>query len=196
MTHILYSLKQKWMLVLLFVVNILGTAYGYIWYGWQLADTPVKFLAFVPDSPTASLFFSLVLLSFLFKKHIPLIEALAAVTLFKYGVWAVGMNVAGGLVSGNLSAANYMLMFSHGGMALEGLLYAAFYRIKPWHLLVAAIWVLHDVVIDYVFGMMPRYPVLAGYENIIGYFTFWLSVLSIFLIYMLTLRTKHKPLKL
>lgn len=196
MVNILYGLKQKWMLVLLLVINALGTVYGYIWYGWQLVDTPFKFLAFVPDSPTASLFFTFVLFAFLFKKHIPLLEALAAVSLFKYGVWAVGMNLAGGLAVGSLNAANYMLMFSHAGMALEGLLYASFFRLKPWHLAVASVWVLHDVVIDYVFGMMPRYPALAGYEDIIGYLTFWLSVLSVFLVYMLTLRSKRRQAEL
>ncbi|MFP3472625.1 DUF1405 domain-containing protein, partial [Micrococcus sp. SIMBA_144] len=65
---------------------------GYYWYGWQLADTEPIFLLFVPDSPTASLFFCFVLLAFLFKKNWPLMEGLAAVTLFKYGIWAVVMN--------------------------------------------------------------------------------------------------------
>ena len=29
-----------------------------------------------------------------------------------------------------------------------------------WHFVVAAIWILHDDVIDYVFFMMPRYSVI------------------------------------
>lgn len=194
--NIWYGLKQKWMLVVLLVINALGTAYGYIWYGWQLVDTPVKFLAFVPDSPTASLFFTFVLLAFLFKKHLPLLEALAAVSLFKYGIWAVGMNLAGGIAMGSLQMQSYLLIFSHAGMALEGLLYAAFYRLKPWHLAIAALWVLHDVIIDYVFDMMPRYPILAEYENLIGYFTFWLSLLSIFLVYWFTLRSNSRKVAL
>ncbi|EPR28178.1 putative membrane spanning protein [Geobacillus sp. WSUCF1] len=43
---------------LLLFVNAAGTIYGYYWYRYQLADTPPVFLPFVPDSPTASLFFS------------------------------------------------------------------------------------------------------------------------------------------
>ncbi|KPD00816.1 hypothetical protein LR69_00898 [Geobacillus sp. BCO2] len=42
---------------LLLFVNAAGTIYGYYWYRYQLADTPPVFLPFVPDSPTASLFF-------------------------------------------------------------------------------------------------------------------------------------------
>lgn len=196
MIQLLYVLKQKWVIATLLVINGLGTIYGYVWYGWQLKDTPPKFLAFVPDSPTASLFFVFVLIAFLFKKHVPLIEAVAAVTLFKYGVWAVGMNFAGGMVSGSLTWDNYLLIFSHGCMAIEGLLYTPFYRLKPWHLVVAAIWILHDEIIDYVFGMMPRYPVLLGYEHMIAYLTFWLSLLAIYLVYLLAVRKNHLRLEL
>jgi uncharacterized membrane protein YpjA len=196
MIPLFYLLKQKWVLATLLVINGLGTIYGYVWYGWQLKDTPPKFLPFVPDSPTASLFFVFVLSAFLLKKHIPLIEAVAAVTLFKYGVWAVGMNLAGGIVSGSLTWDNYLLIFSHGCMAIEGLLFTPFYRLKPWHLIVAAIWTLHDEIIDYVFGMMPRYPVLHGYEHIIAYLTFWLSLLAIYLVYVLAVRKNHLHLEL
>ena len=52
---ILYNKSFMW---LLFFVNLLGTIYGYIWYESQLSTTEPKFLLFVPDSPTASLFFT------------------------------------------------------------------------------------------------------------------------------------------
>lgn len=196
MISIYYWLKQRRVLVTLLVINVLGTAYGYYWYKWQLVDTPLKFWAFVPDSPTASLFFVVVLVAFLFKKHAPLFEALAAVTLFKYGVWAVGMNLAGGFVTGSLSWSNYLLIFSHSGMAVEGLLFLPFYRFKIWHLAIASIWILNDLMIDYVFGMMPRYPPLQGYEHIIGYLTFWLTLLSIFIVYYFAVRKNHPTLEL
>ncbi len=61
MAWLWYTLKDKRFLTLLLIVNILGTIYGYIWYGSQLAETPKKFLLFVPDSPTASLFLLLYL---------------------------------------------------------------------------------------------------------------------------------------
>ncbi len=96
------TLKQMWELTLyrhsclifLLICNILGTLYGFIWYGDQLAKTPWYFLPFIPDSPIASLFFCVLLLfvSF-FNKHIPFVEALAFVTLLKYGLWAVIMNI-------------------------------------------------------------------------------------------------------
>ncbi|MDM5199504.1 DUF1405 domain-containing protein [Fictibacillus enclensis] len=192
MIYLYGILKQRWFLTCLLIVNIIGTAYGYYWYKDQLAATPLKFVLFVPDSPTASLFFVFVLIAFLFGKNIPYIEALAAVSLFKYGIWAVGMNIAGGLVAPPLYWESYMLIFSHLGMAIEGLLYASYYKIRLRHMAVAALWVFHNEMIDYVYGMMPRYDILADHMQLIGYLTFWLSAFSVALIYVLTRDVQHR----
>lgn len=189
-------LVNRSFLILLLLVNILGTIYGFYWYGWQLADTPTIFLPFVPDSPTASLFFVLVLGALLLKKNWPLLEALAVVTLFKYGIWAVVMNILVYFVQGELDIAGYMLMFSHFAMAVEGLLYAPFYRFKWQHLVLAAIWTLHNDVIDYVFYMLPRYSLLDQYTPQIGYFTFWLSITSIGIAYYFVIRENSFKLKI
>ncbi|WP_409276300.1 DUF1405 domain-containing protein [Neobacillus sp. SCS-31] len=173
---------------LLLIVNILGTAYGYYWYDGQLEQTPSIFLAFVPDSPTASLFFVFVLIAFLWGKNWPLVEALAIVTLIKYGIWAVVMNLLVLAVTGDLGWLGWMLVGSHFAMAVQGLLYAPFYRIKWWHLAAASVWTLHNDVIDYVFFMMPRYEVLNLYMQEIGYFTFWLSIASIFITWYFCVR--------
>ncbi|HAM81170.1 DUF1405 domain-containing protein [Ornithinibacillus bavariensis] len=179
-------LLDKRFLIVLLIINLLGTIYGYYWYRYQLVITPDIFLLFVPDSPTASLFFTIFLLFFIYNKHFPLVEALAIITLFKYGVWAVVMNLLTLLVNGSLSPEGYMLMASHGAMAIQGLLYAPYYKIKVIHIVIAAIWTLHNDVIDYVFGMMPLYQSLTEYMDKIGYFTFWLSIISILIAYKLT----------
>jgi uncharacterized membrane protein YpjA len=170
------------------VVNIAGTVYGYVWYGWQLKETPPIFLLFVPDSPTASLFFVFVLVAFLMKKNWPLVEALAIVTLFKYGIWAVVMNLLVFTAQGELDWIGVMLIFSHFAMAVQALLYAPFYRFRWWHLIVTAIWTLHNDVIDYVFFMLPRYHMLNEVTPQIGYFTFWLSILSVGIGYYFVIR--------
>nr|WP_309100727.1 DUF1405 domain-containing protein [Fredinandcohnia onubensis] len=195
MKWITYLMGQRWVLWILLLINIPGTIYGYIWYESQLNITPPKFLIFVPDSPTASLFFCFVLIAFLLRKNWPLIEALAIVTLFKYGIWAVVMNILTYFVDG-LNIYGYMLIFSHLGMAVQGLLYAPYYRIKPIHLVIAAIWTLHNDVIDYVFFMMPRYSVLDQYIPQIGYFTFWLSMVSILITYLLCIKKDRYKLEL
>lgn len=187
----------KVILSCLLIINILGTVYGYYWYRNQLEQTPFYFLPFVPDSPTASLFFVFVLWAFLYKKSIPLLEAFAAVTLIKYGLWAVAMNIAAGLVGDPLNWQNYMLIFSHAGMALQAIIYCPYFRIKRSHLLIVASWTILNDFIDYYYMMHPwvsrgLYPFIEQ----IGYFTFGLSLFSLLVVYLLAVRKKRFTLEL
>lgn len=153
-------------------------------------------LAFVPDSPMASLFFVFVLIAFLIKKNWGLIEALAIVTLIKYGIWAVVVNGVMIYVKGPIGFIGYMLMVSHFAMAVQAVLYAPFYRIKKWHFAVAAIWTLHNDAIDYLFWQMPRYGIMHLFVGEIGYFTFWLSITVLCITYYYCLRENRKQFSL
>src|SRR5699024_1516801 len=187
-----YMLTYRPFLILLFIINLFGTIYGYMWYESQLAITPAYFIPFVPDSPTATLFFTIFLLFFIFNKNVPYIEALAITSLIKYGVWAVVMNIFTLIVTGDLRWEGYMLMVSYGLMAVQGIVYAPHYKIKLRHLTLAGIVLLHNEIIDYVYGMMPIYSSLNEYMKEIGYFTFWLSVFTIILTYHLTIKKQNK----
>lgn len=181
-------LNKKSFLWLLFIGNLLGTIYGYIWYIPQLQITAPKYWMFVPDSPTALLFFLFALGSILLHRHWPLMEALALVTLIKYGTWAVGMNVFLMFHDGNFYWTSLMLAGTHAFMAVEAVIFIPYFRFRFWHFAVAAIWVLHNDVIDYVFGQMPIYMGLEHYLPIIGYFTFWLTIAVLALVYIRGLR--------
>ncbi|UTL71072.1 DUF1405 domain-containing protein [Bacillus halotolerans] len=191
-----YVLGQRTMLILVLAINFLGTVYGYYWYFPQLLETPARFLIFVPDSPTATFFFLFVLLAFLMKRNAPLFEALALVTLVKYGLWAVVMNLLVLAVMGDLPWEGYMLIASHFAMAVQGVLYSPYFRFSLWHLVIAAVWTLHNDVIDYLFGMMPQYSMLSEYMTDIGYGTFWLSIFSIGLAFYLVISKKQTKLQL
>jgi len=174
--YIVTSRKFLWLLL---IINALGTVYGYYWYGGQLALTKPIFYIFVPDSPTASLFFCFVLIAWLMGKQWRLMEALALITLVKYGVWAVGMNLLMLNELGEIGFDGWMLVFSHGAMAVQAIVYMAYYSFTYWHVAIAGIWTLHNDVIDYVFGQMPMYGPLTKYMPYIGYVTFWLSIACI-----------------
>jgi uncharacterized membrane protein YpjA len=193
---ILSVLKSRSFLWLLLIINLLGTIYGYIWYLPQLKRTSPEFLVFVPDSPTASLFFCFVLIAFLLKRNWPIFEVLAIITLFKYGVWAVVMNILTLIVSGEMPWEGYMLIASHFAMAVQGILYSSFYRVKLWHIVIGAIWTIHNDIIDYVYMQFPVYSKLYLYIQHIGYFTFWLSVVSIGICYFYTQKTKRLDLSM
>ncbi|WP_214887953.1 DUF1405 domain-containing protein [Exiguobacterium sp. s142] len=186
-------LKHKAVLTFLFIVNLLGTIYGYVWYEPQLRDTPLIYWPFVPDSPTASLFFTIVLALWLLKKNSPLIETLAFITLIKYGVWAVVMNVLFLMKLGDdadtfIVLMAVMLMLSHGAMAVQAFLYAPFMRWTVSSFVLTLIWVIHNDVVDYVLGQWPRYPSLAEHIMWIGYGSFWLTGICFFVGYRLILR--------
>lgn len=185
-------LLNRSFLWLLFLVNLAGTVYGYIWYEGQLIATfnnhPLWQIVFVPDSPTASLFFTLSLLYLLFPPQRPyrlarvgrsLIEALAVVCSVKYGVWAVAMIVAGAWQGADLYWQHYMLIASHLGMAFEALLFFRFMRAGAAALVVAAGWLLLNDTVDYTFGVFPYLAdELDDDLSAVRTFTYALSLLS------------------
>ncbi|RHB51059.1 DUF1405 domain-containing protein [Exiguobacterium sp. AM39-5BH] len=195
MIHMLRPLlMHRIILVSLFIINLLGTIYGYVWYEPQLQDTPFIYWPFVPDSPTASLFFTIVLGLWIAGKKSPLMETLAFVTLIKYGVWAVIMNILFLRELGPDTATftilmAVMLMVSHGGMAMQALLYAPFMSWTVRSFFLTLVWVIHNDVVDYVLGQWPRYPSLAEQIAWIGYGSFWLTGICFFMGYHLVLRT-------
>jgi uncharacterized membrane protein YpjA len=194
--------KHRGIIWVLFIVNLLGTVYGYMWYGNQLEFTaenyPHWLLPFVPDSPTASLFFTAALLLLLYPpKGIKgtlvrqLIEALAVVTSVKYGIWAVSIIVAGGYQGDTVSWKDWMLMVSHTGMAVEALIYARFFSFRRM-LPIALLWTLANDMVDYSEGVFPWLPsVLEDDVNIVQYCTIGLTVLSTAAAWIFSGRTRR-----
>lgn len=182
------------LLTLLTIFYVPGTVYGYLWYRDQLNDTwnghPHWQLPFVPDSPTASLFFTIALLWLWIRPQRPassggravrsLVEALAVVTSIKYGVWAAAIIFAGAAQGDVLVWQHWMLVVSHGAMAICAVLYARFFGFGGAALAAAAAWTFLNDAVDYGFGVYPYLPFelqddLAG----VAWFTFMLTALSV-----------------
>ena len=166
----------------LFWVNALGTLYGYEWYRYQLINTWNDYspwlVIFVPDSPTASLFFSITLLYLLrdsrreqagntpkaLHQDVPALswrgvwEALAVITQVKYGIWATAIIFWGASQGDPIHWMEWMLVCSHTAMAIEALLYMRFYRFTVLAVLIGAAWTLMNDLIDYSFGVFPYLP--------------------------------------
>lgn len=194
-------LSKRSIIWLLFISNALGTVYGYIWYGGQLYTTmmeqPFWLLVFVPDSPTASLFFSLALLMLLYPpKQLAgelfqqLIEALAVVTSVKYGIWAVAIIFAGVSQGSEMVWQDWMLIASHTAMAVEALIFVKLFHIRSSALGVAIAWTLLNDTIDYTFGVFPYLP-LPLYHHLgkVEIFTFGLTLFSGFMAWIAVKRS-------
>ncbi|MBO1197867.1 DUF1405 domain-containing protein [Staphylococcus simiae] len=175
------SLYNRTWLLLLLVGNILGTIYGYIWYGSQLQQTPWYFLIFVPDSPTASLFLSISILLMLMNKHNSLIDTLAFIMLVKYGVWAVIMNIILFIVHHDITLTGIMLLLSHAFMALQALYFYPRMTQSTLALGIAIVFVLLNDYIDYVHLQFPYYDFIAHHLWQIGLITVALSLGAILL---------------
>lgn len=189
------GLRSSFMLSALLWINALGTVYGYYWYGSQieltLATHPIWRVLLVPDSPTASLFFTAAIW-WLYKQperrlSAPgtqwlrsLVEAFAVVTSFKYGIWAVAIIVMGAVQGDAVTWQDYMLSGSHLGMAVEALLYVRFFRIGYGTLSVVAAWTLFNDYADYSYGIYPWLPgELEDDLGAIRSFTVILSLISL-----------------
>lgn len=188
--QIYFWIQNKAFLTFIIICNLLGTMYGYYWYMGQLENTEWFFIPFVPDSPTATLFLIIALIGILLNKHLPLFEALAFVTLIKYGIWAVVMNIFTFIELHEVTIVGLMLCISHAIMAIQAFLFLPLFKIKLKHCLITALWIFHNDVIDYVYMQYPIYSMLSEYINHIGYFSFWLSVLSLLLLLNVTQKTK------
>ncbi|MFC3801365.1 DUF1405 domain-containing protein [Cohnella sp. GCM10012308] len=188
-------LTQNWVMTLLMVFYVFGTIYGYYWYKNQLVDTmhthPAWQLPFVPDSPTASLFFTIAALWLWLSpfgngdnKVVTgarcVFEALAVVTSIKYGIWATIIIFASAAYGSPIVWQDWMLIVSHMSMAVCAVLYGRFFLYGAIALGIAAVWTLLNDIVDYSFGVYPSLPQSLD-DRLLGVaiFTFALTVFSV-----------------
>ncbi|HCC5708654.1 TPA: DUF1405 domain-containing protein [Staphylococcus aureus] len=176
-----YTLYQRSWLMMLLICNILGMIYGYIWYGEQLSHTPWQFKIFVPDSPTAILFLVISISLILIQKQNSIIDALAFVTLFKYGIWAVIMNILFIIEQGDITVNGLVLMFSHSIMAVQAIYFYPRFKRSMIGISVAMTWVFLNDYIDYFHLQFPYYDFITTHVWQIGVLSCCLSIFGLLL---------------
>lgn len=176
-----YTLYQRSWLMMLLICNILGMIYGYIWYGEQLSHTPWQFKIFVPDSPTAILFLVISISLILIQKQNSIIDALAFVTLLKYGIWAVIMNILFIIEQGDITVNGLVLMFSHSIMAVQAIYFYPRFKRSMIGISVAMTWVFLNDYIDYFHLQFPYYDFITTHVWQIGVLSCCLSVFGLLL---------------
>ncbi|HDA8415955.1 TPA: DUF1405 domain-containing protein [Staphylococcus aureus] len=176
-----YTLYQRSWLMMLLICNILGMIYGYIWYGEQLSHTPWHFKIFVPDSPTAILYLVISISLILIQKQNSIIDALAFVTLFKYGIWAVIMNILFIIEQGDITVNGLVLMFSHSIMAVQAIYFYPRFKRSMIGISVAMIWVFLNDYIDYFHLQFPYYDFITTHVWQIDVLSCCLSVFGLLL---------------
>lgn len=210
------NLLSGWLLNTLIIGVGLGTIYGYYWYWGQLVyiyeTQPAWLLLFVPDSPTASLFFTFAIiyletdrrrnrLAPFQDKAGPVgfvrgfVEAFTVVTMVKYGIWAVVIIYWAYFLGEPWQWEHGMLTASHLAMALAASVYGRFFRYRWVHLAWVALWTFTNDLIDYGFNVFPSLSRhLHPYLDHVRTYTISMSVISVSLaaLYIL-LRRKKVP---
>lgn len=143
---------------LLVLVNAVGSIWGFWWYRDQLLATPAWQWPVVPDSPTASTLFTMVLVLQLARRPVPALASWAYLVMIKYGLWTVVVLGGYALRAGFVDGEAALLIASHAGMALEALLYLRAYPGSLRGVGAATAWSLFNDAVDYLAGLHPTLP--------------------------------------
>ncbi len=140
-------------------INILGTIFGFWYYKFQLASTPLAKLVFVPDCPIYTLLFACFLVLHLMGKKSAVLAVVTFIGLIKYGFWTV---LVISLYCEYYVASNLflyvLLFFLHIGMLAQAYIIPQISGFPGRALIIALIWFLANDVMDYFFGTAPYLP--------------------------------------
>ncbi|MGF7186034.1 putative membrane protein YpjA [Desulfitispora alkaliphila] len=149
-------------LKLLLIVNVPGSVLGYLWYENHLRSTEIIYWPFVPDSPLATTIFSIVLFTLLYSEgnsslH-KLFQLLAYTAVVKYGIWAIFVLSLNWMTGGSMVLMDWVLWFSHLGMAIEGIIFWRKLVYEQIHAYGVWVWMYINDYMDYWVGLHPYLP--------------------------------------
>jgi len=152
------TVRRRWALRRLLAVNVLGAAYGFVWYRDQLAGVPLWLWPLTADSPMSLLFSSVALASWLRGRRLPVIESLGYLGLLKYGCWTMLVVARHWAREGVALDIDLFLFLSHGFMAVQAVLLAMTRAPAPSSVAIALLWYLGNDYVDYLHPDTPTLP--------------------------------------
>lgn len=161
-------------------LNAVGVVWGgWVWYGPQLAASPLWAWPFIPDCPQAALLATVAFFGLRSGRRWGWFNAFAAFACIKYGLWTVAFWLRhwseAGLVPGYWPM-EAMLFVAHLGLTCEGLLLAT--RIGPIGLparLAVTGWYALSIVVDYLVPHVPPFHPPATWAVPVS-FMLWVAV--------------------
>jgi len=150
------GLHLAWLIV---AVNLAGTAFGFWYYRFQLAATPVVMWPVVPDSPAATLFIALSLAAWKLDagRWANVLHAVAFFGCIKLGLWTPYVQL---FVNGSAGIAAWLywfLVLSHLAMVLEAFLIYRYSDFPVWAVAVALVWYGFNDLVDYFVPLVGSY---------------------------------------
>ena len=151
-----FGLHLAWLVV---AINLAGTAFGFWYYRFQLAATPVVAWPVVPDSPAATLFIALSLAAWKLDagRWAYPVHALAFFGCIKLGGWTpyvqLFLNGPGGIAPW----LYWFLVLSHLAMVVEAFLIYRYFDFPVWAVAVAVAWYGFNDFVDYFVPLVGDY---------------------------------------
>ena len=141
------ALRFAWPIV---VINLIGTAFGFWYYRFQLADTPLVMWPWVPDSPLATLFMAASLALWRLGRSNELINLLAFYGNIKLGLWTPYTLLVFREDFSYLDPEMFHFLFwSHLLMVAQAFLIQHYARFPPWAIIGALTWYTFDLIVDF-----------------------------------------------
>ncbi|MGM0590931.1 MAG: DUF1405 domain-containing protein [Halobacteriota archaeon] len=152
-------------------INLVGTAFGFWYYGYQFSIVPVVAWPLVPDSPVATLFIALSLVLWKLGRTNEYVNALAFFGCLKLGLWTPYVLLLFKSDFSYLHPAMYNFLFwSHLAMVVEAFLLYRYSDFPTGAVFVALLWYGLNDLVDYfvpVVGgplhtLVPAEPIVDG----------------------------------
>lgn len=132
-------------------INLVGTAFGFWYYGPQLSRTPVEMWIFVPDSPMATLFIAAAFGLWAVGRPNEYLTALAFIGNIKLGLWTPWVLVifADAFLEFTAPAMYAFLLVSHLAMVVQAFVLLRITDFPLKAVAVALAWYTVDLTVDY-----------------------------------------------
>jgi len=148
------ALRYAWIIV---GINFAGTAFGFWYYRFQLAQTPLVMWPFVPDSPGATLFIALSLAMWKVDYNQEWVNALAFFGCIKLGFWTPYVQLALNAPGGIEPWLYWFLVLSHLAMVLQAFVIYRYSAFPIGAVALAAVWYGFNDVVDYFAPLVGEY---------------------------------------
>lgn len=184
---LVYNENVLWAAVL---VNLAGTAFGFYYYGEQLAVTSLPMWIFVPDSPVATLAAASAFYLYIRGKQSSLVETFAFFGNLKYGIWTVFVLIYmyQGFSQIHPTPLYAFLLVSHALMVLQAYVVLDFSEIS-WKPLLAVIgWFLVNDAVDYTLGTHSALPKAVGFSSPVAWVAVGTTLLAALMVYLKEIR--------
>ena len=143
-----FALRYAWIIV---VINLAGTAFGFWYYRFQFAGTPVVMWPWVPDSPLATLFIAASLALWKVDRQSEVVDMLAFFGNIKLGLWTPCVLVAfsDAFLAQTATPMYAFLLISHLGMVAQAFLIHRYSGFSIPAIAVTLAWYTGDLMVDY-----------------------------------------------